>query len=55
MEVFAHIQEIKLLATLVMGYFCYRSIPKNSGDQKYWDLSDEEEMDNEQQLQQEGQ
>ena len=42
MEVFAHIQEIKLLATLVFGYFCYRSLSKESGEQKYWDVSDDE-------------
>ena len=43
MEMLAHIQEIKLLATLVLGFFCYRSIPQNSDPIKYYDISDEEE------------
>lgn len=42
MEVFAHIQEIKLLATLVLGYFCYRSLPKTNTP-AYYDLSDSED------------
>jgi|694.fasta_scaffold141768_2 hypothetical protein len=28
MDPFAYIQEIKLIGTLVLGYFCYRSIKK---------------------------
>lgn len=28
MDPFAHLQEIKLIATLVLGFFCYRKLNK---------------------------
>lgn len=42
MEFLAHLQEIKLLATLTIGYFCYRKISNAPPPCDIDDLSDSE-------------
>ena len=47
MDPFSHFQEIKLLATVVMGYFCYRKMASNSNNSGVWDISEDELSSNE--------